>query len=61
VTDGAGSAGGTGTASGAVATAVARPAGGAMTFGALAALELMAVVLVPAVLLSRQRRTAVAK
>ncbi|HQY32734.1 phosphate ABC transporter substrate-binding protein PstS [Actinotalea sp.] len=49
-----------GTASGAVTTAVARPVGGAIAFGGLAALELLAVVLVPGLLLARHRRAAVA-
>ena len=57
---GDGGTGSGGTASGAVATTVARPVGGAVAFGGLAALELLAIVLVPGFLLARHRRAAVA-
>ncbi|NTW41528.1 MAG: phosphate ABC transporter substrate-binding protein PstS [Cellulomonadaceae bacterium] len=58
---GGGGAGPVGSATGAVSTVVARPVGGAVAFGALAALELLAVVLIPGFLLVRHRRAAVAR
>lgn len=49
-----------GTASGAVATEIARPVGGGVAFAGLAAAELLAIVLVPGLLMLRARRAAVA-
>ena len=46
-------------ASGAVATEIARPLGGGVAFAALAAAELLAIVLLPGLLMLRARRAAV--
>ncbi|WP_315099429.1 hypothetical protein, partial [uncultured Cellulomonas sp.] len=50
--------GGSDVASGSVSTQVARPAGGSVAFGVLAAAELLAIVLVPGLLAVRARRRA---
>ncbi|WP_210767666.1 phosphate ABC transporter substrate-binding protein PstS [Cellulomonas humilata] len=55
---GGGGSGGSDVASGSVSTQIARPAGGSVAFGALAAAELLAIVLVPGLLAVRARRAA---